>query len=74
MVESIVEVFEPQLNRVISLTEPVKPLSAAVVPIRVFFRGAGIGTREPLSQVFFLVVGGRVKIQKLGSREVTNEI
>jgi len=34
-------------------------LAAAVVPIRVFFRRAGIGNREPLSQAFFVVAGGR---------------
>jgi hypothetical protein len=46
-------------------------LAAAVVPIRGFFRGAGIGNSEPLLQVFSLVAGGRVKIQKRGSCEVT---
>tara|TARA_B100000575_G_C23111774_1_gene642294 strand:- start:1266 stop:1442 length:177 start_codon:yes stop_codon:yes gene_type:complete len=57
VVESLVEVVEPQLNRVLSLTKPVKPPAAAGVPIGGFFRGVGIGNRESLSQVFSLVAG-----------------
>ena len=71
MVESLVEVVEPQLNRVLSLTKLVKPPAAAVVPIRGILSQAETDTREPLSQVFSLVAGGRVKIQKRGSCEVT---
>tara|TARA_B100000700_G_scaffold300986_1_gene369773 strand:+ start:259 stop:435 length:177 start_codon:yes stop_codon:yes gene_type:complete len=57
VVESLVEVVEPQLNRVLSLTKPVKPPAAAGVPIGGLFRGVGIGNRESLSQVFSLVAG-----------------
>ena len=72
MVESLVEVVEPQLNHVLSLTKPVKPpAAAAVVPIKGIFSKAETDTREPLSRVFSLVAGGRVKIQKRGSCEVT---
>ena len=46
-------------------------LAAAVVPIRGILSQAETDTREPLSQVFSLVAGGRVKIQKRGSCEVT---
>ena len=67
MVESLVEVVESWLNRVLSLTKPVKPPAAAVVPIRGILSKAETDTREPLSQVFSLVAGGRVKIQKRGS-------
>jgi len=49
-------------------------LAAAVVPIRGILSQAETDTREPLSQVFSLVAGGRVKIQKRGSCEVTTEI
>ena len=45
--------------------------AAAVVPIRGILSQAETDTREPLSQVFSLVAGGRVKIQKRGSCEVT---
>ena len=57
MFESLVEVVQSWLNRVLSLTKPVKPPAAAVVPIGGFFKEAGIGNREPLSQVFSLVAG-----------------
>ena len=71
MVESLVEVVEPQLNRVLSLTKPVKPPAADAVPTRGILSKAETDTREPLSQVFSLVAGRRVKIQKRGSCEVT---
>ena len=67
MVESLVEVVEPQLNRVLSLTKPVKPPAAAVVPIRGIFSKAETDTREPLSQVFSLVDGAWVRIKNVES-------
>jgi hypothetical protein len=62
---------KPRLNRDLSLIKPIKPLAAAVVPIRGILSKAETDTREPLSKVFSLVAGGRVKIQKRGSCEVT---
>ena len=71
MFESLVEVVQSWLNRVLSLTKPVKPPAAAGVPIRGILSKAGIGNIEPLSQVFSLVAGDGVKIQKRGSFGVT---
>ncbi len=63
MVESLVEVVESWLNRVLSLTKPVKPPAAAGVPIRGIFSKAEIGNSEPLLQVFSLVAGDGAETQ-----------
>ena len=67
MVESLVEAVESWLNRVLSLTKPVKPPAAAVVPIIGILSKAETDTREPISQVFSLVDGAWVRIKNVES-------